>query len=66
MEELASSAGNVGRMFAFVVSQKPRVLAQHGGVAPVNIPQRVVYTETGATGQVVGHLGRSAASGRVT
>jgi len=45
--------------FAFVMSQTPRaklteeaarVLAQHGRVAPVNIPQRVVYAETGASG----------------
>ena len=48
--------------FAFVMSQTPRariteeaarVLAQHGRVAPVNIHHRVVYTETGATGQGV-------------
>jgi chromosome partitioning protein len=45
--------------FAFVMSQTPRaklteeaarVLAQHGRVAPVNIAQRVVYAETGASG----------------
>lgn len=45
--------------FAFIMSQTPRaklteeaarVLAQHGRVAPVNIPQRVVYAETGASG----------------
>ena len=48
--------------FAFVLSQTPRariteeaarVLAQHGRVAPVNIHHRVVYAETGATGQGV-------------
>ena len=48
--------------FAFVMSQTPRaritdeaarVLAQHGRVAPVNIHHRVVYAETGATGQGV-------------
>ena len=48
--------------FAFVMSQTPRarlteeaarVLAQHGRVAPVNVHQRVVYAETGATGQGV-------------
>ena len=48
--------------FAFVMSQAPRakltdeavrVLAQHGRVAPVNIGQRVIYAETGATGQGV-------------
>lgn len=45
--------------FAFVLSQAPRakiteeavrILAQHGRVAPVNIAQRVVYAETGASG----------------
>ncbi|MGY9039161.1 MAG: AAA family ATPase [Rhodobacterales bacterium] len=45
--------------FAFVMSQTPRaklteeaarVLAQHGRVAPVNIAQRVIYAETGASG----------------
>jgi chromosome partitioning protein len=45
--------------FAFVLSQAPRariteeavrVLAQHGRVAPVNIAQRVIYAETGASG----------------
>lgn len=45
--------------FAFVLSQAPRakiteeavrVLAQHGRVAPVNIVQRVIYAETGASG----------------
>jgi chromosome partitioning protein len=48
--------------FAFVMSQAPRarlteeaarVLAQHGRVAPANIAQRVIYAETGATGQGV-------------
>lgn len=51
-----------GVAFAFVMSQTPRaklteeaarVLAQHGRVAPVNIAQRVIYAETGATGQGV-------------
>lgn len=51
-----------GVPFAFVMSQTPRaklteeaarVLAQHGRVAPVNIAQRVIYAETGATGQGV-------------
>ena len=45
--------------FIFVLSQAPRakiteeavrVLAQHGRVAPVNIAQRVIYAETGASG----------------
>lgn len=45
--------------FAFALSQTPRaritdeaarVLAQHGRVAPVNIAQRVIYAETGASG----------------
>ncbi len=48
--------------FAFVMSQTPRaklteeaarVLAQHGRVAPVNIAQRIIYAETGASGQGV-------------
>ena len=48
--------------FAFVMSQTPRakitdeavrVLAQHGRIAPVNIAQRVIYSETAATGQGV-------------
>lgn len=48
--------------FVFALSQTPRariteeaarVLAQHGRVAPVNIMQRVVHAETGATGQGV-------------
>ena len=48
--------------FAFVMSQTPRariteeaarVLEQHGRVAPVNINHRVVYAETGATGEGV-------------
>ncbi|MBS1004606.1 ParA family protein [Acetobacter thailandicus] len=48
--------------FAFALSQTPRakitdeaarILAQHGRVAPVNIVQRVIYAETGATGQGV-------------
>ena len=51
-----------GVPFAFVMSQAPRaklteeaarVLAQHGRVAPVNIAQRVIYAETGGTGQGV-------------
>ena len=51
-----------GIPFAFVMSQTPRAkltgeaaraLAQHGRVAPVNIAQRVIYAETGATGQGV-------------
>jgi chromosome partitioning protein len=51
-----------GVPFAFVMSQTPRakiteeaarVLAQHGRVAPINIAQRVIYAETGATGQGV-------------
>ena len=29
------------------------MLAQHGRLAPVNIAQRVIYAETGATGQGV-------------
>ena len=53
----AVTAANVP--FAFVLSQAPRakiteeavrVLAQHGRVAPVNIAQRVIYAETGASG----------------
>lgn len=45
--------------FAFALSQTPRaritdeaarVVGQHGRVAPVNIAQRVVYAESGATG----------------
>ena len=52
----------VGTPFAFVMMMTPwariteeaaRVLAQHGRVAPVNIAQRVIYAETGATGQGV-------------
>lgn len=48
--------------FAFIMSQTPRakitdeavrVLAQHGRIAPVNIAQRVIYSETAATGQGV-------------
>jgi len=51
-----------GTPFAFIMSQTPRAklteeaaraLAQHGRVAPVNIGQRVIYAETGATGQGV-------------
>ena len=51
-----------GTPFAFVMMMTPwariteeaaRVLAQHGRVAPVNIAQRVIYAETGATGQGV-------------
>jgi chromosome partitioning protein len=54
-----SALGRAQTPFAFVMSQTPRaklteetarVLAQHGRVAPVNIPQRVVYAETGASG----------------
>lgn len=57
--------------FAFVMSQTPRarlteetarVLAQHGRVAPTNIAQRVVYAETGATGQGVTETNDSKAS----
>jgi chromosome partitioning protein len=53
---------DAGVPFAFVMSQTPRaklteeaarVLAQHGRVAPVNIAQRVIYAETGGTGQGV-------------
>ena len=54
------SAVNAAKVpFAFVLSQAPRakiteeavrVLAQHGRVAPVNIAQRVIYAETGASG----------------
>ena len=29
------------------------MLAQHGRIAPVNIAQRVIYSETAATGQGV-------------
>jgi len=57
------AALNAARVpFAFVMSQTPRaklteeaarVLAQHGRVAPVNIAQRVIYAETGASGQGV-------------
>ncbi|KJZ31229.1 hypothetical protein TW83_09905 [Paracoccus sp. S4493] len=45
--------------FAFVLSQTPRAklteqsaraLAQHGRVAPVNLHQRIIYAENGATG----------------
>lgn len=56
------AAFNAARVpFAFVMSQTPRVklteeaawvLAQHGRVAPVNIAQRVIYAETGASGQM--------------
>lgn len=52
-----------GTPFAFVLSQVPtrarlsqeaaRVLAQHGRLAPVNIGQRIVFSETGATGEGV-------------
>ena len=57
-----AALGAAGVPFAFVMSQTPRaritdeavrVLAQHGRVAPVNIAQRVIYAETGATGQGV-------------
>jgi len=46
--------------FAFALSQTPRaritdgaarILAQRGHMVPVDIPQRVSYAETGATGQ---------------
>lgn len=61
-----AALGVAGTPFAFVMSQTPRarlteeaarVLAQHGRVAPVNIAQRVVYAETGATGQGVTEAG---------
>lgn len=48
--------------FAFILTQTPRariteeaarVLAQHGRLAPVNINHRVVYAESGATGEAV-------------
>ncbi|MDE2755667.1 MAG: ParA family protein [Acidobacteriota bacterium] len=57
--------------FAFVLSQTPRaritdeaarVLAQHGRVAPVNISHRVVYAETGATGEGVTETGNKKAA----
>ncbi len=38
---------------ARLTEEAGRVLAQHGRVAPVNIAQRVIYAETGATGQGV-------------
>ena len=38
---------------AKLTEEAARVLAQHGRVAPVNIAQRVIYAETGATGQGV-------------
>lgn len=38
---------------AKLTEEAVRVLAQHGRVAPVNIAQRVIYAETGATGQGV-------------
>ena len=56
--------------FAFVMMQTPwaritdeaaRVLAQHGRVAPVNIGQRVIYAETGTTGQGVTETGNEKA-----
>ena len=34
-------------------NETARVLAQHGRVLPVNIGQRVIYSETGTTGQGV-------------
>lgn len=57
--------------FAFVMSQTPRaklteeaarVLAQHGRVAPVNIAQRVVYAESGASGRGVTETGDTKAA----
>ena len=54
-----SAVNSAKAPFAFVLSQAPRakiteeavrVLAQHGRVAPVNIAQRVIYAETGASG----------------
>ena len=56
------AVNGAGVSFVFAPSQTPRariteeaarVLAQHGRVVPVNIAQRVSYTETGATGQGV-------------
>lgn len=61
--------------FAFVMSQTPRariteeaarVLAQHGRVAPVNVAQRVVYAETGATGQGVLETGNGKATAEIS
>ncbi len=60
--------------FVFTLSQTPRariteeaarVLAQHGRVAPVNIAHRVVYAETGATGQGVSETGNEKAAGEM-
>ncbi|MGR3639092.1 AAA family ATPase [Alterinioella nitratireducens] len=57
--------------FVFAMSQTPRakiteetarVLAQHGRVAPINIAQRVVYAESGATGLGVTEAGDAKAS----
>ena len=39
--------------WARITNEAARVLAQHGRVAPVNIGQRVIYAETGTTGQGV-------------
>lgn len=60
--------------FAFVMSQTPRarlteeaarVLAQHGRVAPVNLAQRIIYAETGASGQGVTETSDSKAAQEV-
>ena len=57
-----AAVNGAGMPFAFVLSQTPRariteeaarVVAQHGRLAPVNLAQRVVYAETGATGRGV-------------
>lgn len=62
-----------GCLFVFALSQTPRariteeaarVLAQHGRIAPVNIAQRVAYTETGATGQGVSETTNGQGGGR--
>lgn len=61
--------------FAFVLSQTPRakiteeavrVLAQYGRVAPVNIAQRIVFAESGATGLGVIETTDSKASEEIT
>lgn len=69
------AALNTARVpFAFVMSQTPRarlteeaarVLAQHGRVAPVNLAQRIIYAETGASGQGVTETGDSKAAQEV-
>ena len=69
------AALNTARVpFAFVMSQTPRarlteeaarVLAQHGRVAPVNLAQRIIYAETGASGQGVTETSDSKAAQEV-